>query len=225
MNHNNQEEMKTKTYVIILLIICSLPAMSQRKEKVAFTPEHEFRLGIGAFPVMTFFNYYSSHTYLNYGNTILTTNEYNDATQYYSPRTITGSISGGYTYNVLRWLSVGATFSYIGDFQNKYDRITNQKSEEFNSNNFILTPMVRFNYLNKPLIRLYSQIGIGASLIRKKLMYDGSQYSSSLWGLTGQITFLGVAVGKQVFGFTEILGTGSQGTLVVGVGYRFNTKQ
>lgn len=227
--------MKTSIKALTLILMLSLCQMAAA-QRSAFTPEHEFRLGIGAYPLAESMDYFfgSNDGYLGgsggsyggpsgglYGSP---SNLYTSALTYTGPRIFTGSISASYTYNVLKWLSIGAAFTYAGDFQKRYDRITDQEQEKNSANRFYLMPMVRFNYLNRPLIRLYSQVGVGISYMHEKKYVNGNRYIASGCGTAAQVTLLGVSVGKKLFGFAELLGTGVQGSVVVGIGYKFNAK-
>ena len=219
-----------KTSITSLTLIAVLLSLSQlvAAQKSSFTPEHEFRLGIGAYPLGESLGYlyynYGDHYYMNniYSNGYLNNNDYENMQTYYGPKTFTGSLSAGYTFNILRWLSVGATFTYAGSSQKGYDRITDQENGKSSDNHFYLMPIVRFNYLNRPLVRLYSQIGVGVSYVSHK--YTETAYNYTRKGVSAQVTLFGISVGKQLFGFAELLGTGVQGSFIVGIGYKFNAK-
>ena len=220
-----------KTSITSLTLIFALLSLSQlvAAQKSSFTPEHEFRLGIGAYPLAESLGYlYHNNGYMTsfgYGNAALNDYEYISAQNYTGPKKFTGSISAGYTFNVLRWLSVGATFTYAGGSSKVYDRITDQQKIKYNDNHFYLMPVIRFNYFSRPLIRLYSQIGVGLSYVSYKSQENNvTTVTYTEKGLAAQVTLFGVSVGKQLFGFAEFLGTGVQGSLVVGIGYKFNTK-
>ena len=206
--------------LILLFSLCQLAAA----QKSSFTPEHEFRLGIGAYPLAEsmdyFFNFDEFYTKGDGGY-----NMYESGQYYQGASVFTGSISAGYTYNMLHWISVGATLTYAGDFQKRYDRITDQYIGVNRTNRLYLMPMVRFNYLNRPLVRLYSQVGVGMSYVHTKQYFNGKPRLTSDWGASAQVTLFGISVGKQLFGFAELLGTGVQGSLVAGIGYRFNAKK
>jgi hypothetical protein len=206
--------------LLIALSLCQL-AVAQRR---SFTPEHEFRLGIGAYPLAESidysFNYSDSYNHEYSGN-----NPYESKQNYHGASIFTGSISAGYTYNILRWLAIGSTLTYAGDFQKRYDRISNEEKGTNRTNRLYLTPMVRFNYLNRPIVRLYSQMGVGISYVHTKQHFGENPYSSSDCGLSAHVTFFGISVGRQLFGFAELLSVGVQGSFVVGMGYKFNAKK
>ena len=215
----------TSLTLILLLSLCQMVVAQKSK----FTPEHEFRLGIGAYPLGESLGYlyynYGDDYYQSYRHNSLDNYFYESEQTYSGPDIFTGSISAGYTFNILRWLSVGATFTYAGRSNKSYDRITEQEKVRYNTNHFYLMPIVRFNYLNRPLVRLYSQIGVGVSYVSHSFRKDNVKTVNYIEkGLSAQVTLFGVSVGKQLFGFAELLGTGVQGSFIVGIGYKFNAK-
>ena len=218
--------MKTsiKLFTLILALCFCQMAVAQKSN---FTPEHEFRLGVGAYPLAESIDYFFRSTpFYHYGDDKgYPGSDYESALNYTGPRIFTGSISAGYTYNVLHWLSVGGAFTYSGDYQKRYDRATDQEQEKNKANRFYLMPMLRFNYLNRPAIRLYSQVGVGISYMNEREYFKDKLYTTSGWGTSAQITLIGISVGKKLFGFAEVLGTGVQGSVVVGIGYKFNRKK
>ena len=218
--------MKTSIKLFTLIIALSLCQLAVA-QKNSFTPEHEFRLGIGAYPLAQSIDYFFRSTpfYMDGFDAGYPGSSYESALTYTGSRNFTGAISAGYSFNVLRWLSVGGTFTYSGDSQKRYDRATDQEQEKNSANRFYLMPTVRFNYLNRPVIRLYSQIGVGISYMHEREFFKGKAYTTSGWGTSAQVTLLGISVGKQLFGFAELLGTGVQGSVVVGIGYKFNGKK
>ena len=86
----------------------------------------------------------------------------------------------------------------------------------------MLVPTVRFTYLNRPIVRLYSSIGVGVGFCRERTRnvegyIENNQHETFC---PAQITLLGVSVGRRLFGFAE-LSTGSLGVCTAGIGYRF----
>lgn len=198
--------------------------MSLSAQKREWLPEHEFRLGVGALPMLL--RGYPRHDFLGMDSRQFSTGPldtyFNKLLQYNGPYYDTGSLSVGYTYNIKRWLSVGATFSYVCEWQRKHDRFTDRVVGREEWNDMFLTPMVRFTYLNRKYVRIYSQIGVGLRLTHYKIVAnDKKTYSHNQLEVSGQMTFLGVSVGNKLFGFAECPGFGAQGALVVGIGYRF----
>ena len=70
----------------------------------------------------------------------------------------------------------------------------------------------RFEYLRRDVVQLYSGIGVGATE-----RHDES-YVVALPMI--DVTYLGVTVGRNIYGFAE-LGGGINGCIRVGMGYKF----
>lgn len=223
-----------KVLLIISAVLISIPSMAQEKVRAPFTRSAEVRFSIGAFPKTPNNSYYSSpyHNSNPWGEpnddeNPFTGDHYQDLFNSYGARTITGAISVNISYNILRWLSVGATFTYSGEFQKIYSLTTKEEIGNKNSQNFMITPMVRFNYLNRTWIRLYSQVGIGLGYeyTDNKYIKDtdadyGYDYPESVIFPTPHITYFGISVGRKLIAFAEF-GYGSQGTAIAGIGYKF----
>lgn len=218
-----------KFTLIALLLAISISGFSQeRKLKPIFTPEHEFRLGIGAWPLMYGYVIFLGNDYLEfphgrYGDQSMA---YDRGLFYAGPERIMGSISLAYTYNLKKWVSVGGTFSYAGLYRNYFDRVTVDKKKVGSENvhDFCLTPMVRFTYLNRKYVRLYSQVGLGIGIGVNADNINNHKFSDSKVHVSGQATLFGVAVGNRFFGFAEY-GVGTQGLINAGIGYRFINKK
>lgn len=86
----------------------------------------------------------------------------------------------------------------------------------------MLVPTVRFTYLNRPIVRLYSSIGVGVGFCRERTRnVDGHiEANRNEHFCPAEVTILGVSVGRRLFGFAE-LSTGSMGVCSAGIGYKF----
>lgn len=206
-----------KILLCAVFLVNTLFSFSQEaKSKVPFKPEHEFRLGVGAFPLVSNAPWMNDVDY--YWGTTNFTNRYNEELVYEGAQHMTGAISVGYSYNIKRWVSVGVTFSYFGIYRNLYDKITDEKVAHYNRHNLSLTPMVRFTYFNSKYIRLYSQLGLGLGWDLR----DRNTGNYKHVYFTGHLTPFGISIGgEKLFGFAEFLGVGNQGAFVLGIGYKF----
>lgn len=225
----------TKVILLMCVIFIALPCIAQEAVKRTFSPKHELSMSIGLVNMLPYSNFsgfpdhghwYEGFSYDSFywSDTDFSNEGYDRLLYNYGPCTSTGAISLGYHYDVLRWLSVGATFSYAGVYHKKFDRTTNKIVGKQNNHNFLLAPKVRFSYLNRPMVRLYSQATVGVVMNQTKIEGEGrGSYSYNEWTASGQFTYFGVAVGRKFFGFAEV-GFGFQGVIVMGVGYKFNNK-
>ena len=88
-----------------------------------------------------------------------------------------------------------------------------------------LMPSVRFTYLNRPWVRLYSGVDVGCAYL-----FSGTTYYDSKTGsekgennnflFAFNITAFGVNVGKKFYGLFE-LNAGYDAIVKVGIGARF----
>lgn len=219
----------TKILFFSIAMLLALQSSAQNNYKKDFKPQHEFRVGIGAFnslPYSSFDGYYDDYYW---GNGGFTSDNYEKSLYSYDSRITSGAISVAYSYNALYWLSVGASFTYAGVYQNQYDRITTQKVGKKDSHNFMLIPTARFTYLQRPFVRLYSALGVGLGLSRtnesnRDTNYiPRNDYVDGGWYVPVQFTFFGMSIGHKLFGYTE-LGAGAKGVFIIGMGYKFNAE-
>ena len=132
-----------------------------------------------------------------------------------------------YHYRLTKWLWVGAmvNYAYYKDHLD-YPFGTNAVYTQRRMNCLTLMPELRFSYLNRPHVTLYSAVAAGASLFFGKQLYE-KQYGSLYWERINkvypscQLTALGVrAGGEHLFGTFE-LGVGIKGFASAGIGYAF----
>ncbi len=132
-----------------------------------------------------------------------------------------------YHYRLTKWLWVGAmvNYAYYKDHLD-YPFGTNAVYTQRMINCFTLMPELRFSYLNRPHVTLYSAVAAGASLFFGKQVY-AKQYGGfsrekiSKVYPSCQLTAFGVrAGGEHLFGSFE-LGVGMKGFVSGGIGYAF----
>ena len=179
----------------------------------AFVPQHEFRLSAGAFPIVTSTNrYYGFYDYAYpYG--------------YYSIRHgetwTSGAWTLSYEYRFRKWFSAGVAFTYYGEYGTTYSNLDNTLLSKNRVHRMGLMPEVRFTWLNRRWVRMYSSLAMGVSfgVTRGDVGYYGRRVS-----FAGHLAPLGITVGRSLFGFAELGGIGMNGALMLGIGYRFNDK-
>lgn len=134
----------------------------------------------------------------------------------YSDRVYIQAFSVGYMQELSRWLALGVQTSYSGIYQSQ--RLDGMTTDRLYKQRLALYPLVRFTYLNRPMVRLYSGVGLGVGMTWEREFFDPDvRYSVYP---TGQVTFFGVSVGRQLFANWE-LGYGAKGYLTLGMGYRW----
>ena len=136
----------------------------------------------------------------------------------YGDRIRTQAFSLGYTQELSQWLSLGMQAAYSGVFQDQRLADTGITTDRRYTHRFALYPAVRFTYLNRPIIRLYSGAGLGVGMKWERDFFEHEARYRVF--PTGQVTFFGLSVGKQLFANWE-LGYGVKGYLTFGMGYRW----
>lgn len=132
------------------------------------------------------------------------------ADYYKGAQYFTGVLSLSYAYQLRHWCQLGGTVNFAAVTRPYYDNITNKKAYDRNSYFASIMPTVRFTYLNREKVQLYSTVSLGVAVGVYETVpcYD--------------FTLFGCSFGKSLFGFAEI-GNGLGGWGRVGIGYRFGS--
>ena len=139
---------------------------------------------------------------------------------YYSDYIATCPISLGYMFRLRKFLWLGGSVSYMGIFSVACDARDNSFLYNHRETQIAILPAVRFSYLNKKYVTLYS--GVSTGFLLNFECEDGN--TDIYFHPTFQLTAFGVSVGRKFFGFTE-LGIGYKGFIHGGIGYRFNANK
>ena len=191
VNENNKEKIITVTRVIP-------------------KNQHDIRVGVGSVSVMStlFLDGYWSNSHPDLYYDFGTAMSYADT--YTTKEVFLGMYSLSYTYHFRRWFQFGGTAMIGGTVQSRKDIETNKRIEGIGSYCLSVMPTVRFVYLCREKVQLYSSLSFGVV---------GGSFGVLPWG---DVTLLGCTFGKKLFGFTEIgMGVGGWGR--VGIGYRFDS--
>jgi len=124
-----------------------------------------------------------------------------------------GSYTFSYHHRLENWFWIGANLN-ISSALERHSYITNPPDI---MTNIMLVPSVRFSYLNKPNITLYSGLSCGFGLILD-YKYPGFRFFY-------QGTLLGFSIGKKNFFGGGEIGFGYKGLLSAHFGYRFPIKE
>ena len=139
-----------------------------------------------------------------------------------SDYTAFGVFSVTYQHHLKKWLSVGATLSYIPSSKEHYktiydntggnDFLINDEYTTLYRNNLSFATDIRFYFYNNGLIRMYGGVALG-------YMFEFSEddFKSNIFF---QPTFFGFSVGKK-FVFGCEIGCGSKGIFNTYIGYKF----
>ncbi len=126
------------------------------------------------------------------------------------------NLYGEYAYTVKPWLSVGGKAVFSGYWRTKYNVLTGEKY--YSDNTYTLSAIlnVRFDWLRRRNIHLYSTVGAGISA--------RIEFNNGLIVPMYDLTFLGLRIGRGFYGFLE-WGAGISGVARIGLGFSFNDKK
>jgi len=226
-----------KRFYLFTLVLCAFfSGIVAQKKEFFKEKKHELRLSYGSVNDDNYydrFHIYSGYLYggyYNYGNyDRLYSNSYiSDVSVYSGATKTTGVFSGSYFYNMssLRF-SFGSAVSYSGYNTDFYNRIDDKKRGYLKGHNIAITPIIRYSWISKEKIRLYSGIGwsfywdISNYKLKPSHGKNSVKHTSTKFSNEFMLTPIGFSYGKELFVFGEINLGGRTGNFVGGVGYRF----
>lgn len=132
-----------------------------------------------------------------------------------------GALSFQYAYAITERFEVSSSLSYMR-FSDRLIPAPNaldmRKLREYYVS---LMPGIRYSWICNRRFRFYSALEVGAQIAMRQGYFD-DDYSTELC-VDGQYTLLGMTIGRDLFFCCE-LGVGCRGILVVGMGWRLNSK-
>lgn len=142
-------------------------------------------------------------------------------------RTTIGSITAQITHRNCQKVSYGIALSYEQtkeDCVTAYNKSVRNKVGELTNRYITVTPLLRFNWIERSHVMFYSKLAIGVTFIGDK--YEGlgdskgDIQSKKQHSFGYQVSPIGFTFGSQLCGFIEA-GYGSHGLVQAGVFYRF----
>lgn len=122
-----------------------------------------------------------------------------------------------YYYQVKPWCQVGIKTTVEGAKNTRFSDTLHTSVSSIDRYLLIsVMPSVRFTYLNRPWVRLYSGVDLGLGIFGT----EGKDSSSDDFLFAFNVTAFGVNVGKKFFGQFE-LNAGFDSFVKVGIGARF----
>lgn len=190
----------------LLLSALTVLLFSTAFAQVPSTPTHSFkhheiRFGLGD-PLLLY------HQLPETFNSSLTIGQLFQKAPYGGRICTTLPITIGYRYRALKWLWIGGDLSYCGMFGRPDNPIL---TESFNAHLFQLALSVRFSYLNREKVTLYSEFTHSIVSVNKGFVHNERVHA--------QYTLIGVEFGSQQWFGSAELGYGFKGIINVGVGY------
>jgi hypothetical protein len=199
--------------IMVLMLICSFsfsqnaetttPTISKASRPILYNDVYG---GYGAFSVFYFTGNFS-HSY----NPLFATE--------LSDEQSAGCFYIGYNRTLNKVVSTGFMFGYQ-NFSRNGTGNTNSSSVTVNDNLLMGMARVTFCYLDKPVIRMYSGVGIGITIDLGTEQGNGGSVSDRKLLPGGQITLMGLRFGRAFGGFVEF-GFGTYGIVNAGLSYKF----
>lgn len=220
-----------KNWKNILLIIVamgvafSLHAQEEPSWKETL-PRHDVQFGIGD-PALLFltvgevrFETYNPHDF----DYITADNWFNG--EYVNTLALAApSLNLEYRYRFAKWFWFGGAFSFT-PIAKVWEN--HEKGYKFTCHTYHISimPSVRFSWLNKKYITLYSGLSAGCLISTggKFSPEENVAYQMTEVHFAGQLTAVGIQGGKNWYGFAEV-GVGVQGFVKAGFGYKFQSKE
>lgn len=206
--------MRKLFFLILFVLLWTGYAVAQEENSIPESDQkrfkYEVRFGIGGISTNDFG--YMSGMPVTGGNGWQGQSLY-DMYVKYGPLYSTEAISADFNFIFTRWFSLSLGFqttNYIRMVKDVDDRKGHLEREGYSVS---LLPQVRFTYLNRPMVKLYSSVGV----------FFGWYKNGDDTGMfpVVQLVPIGVSVGDKVFGFAETcIGTTVIGG-IIGVGFRF----
>ncbi len=171
---------------------------------------HEIRLGWGGVPVFHMMlagpGYdVNSDIYENLASSLYG--------EFSGPVYMTGNVGLEYSYSFRKWFALSVNVGMNGIYGRRYDKVTGLRTGLDFGAVFSFFPQVRFSYLNRKYVKLYSALGAGVTVTA----FD--KYAELLPAIN--FVPIGITAGRRVYGFFELCA----GTVVfgcsAGIGVRF----
>jgi len=134
-----------------------------------------------------------------------------------------GALSIGYSYKLARNISLGLTYSFS---QIKNDIVLGSSSALGDKNDTynVLLPNVKFYWLKKNIITLYSRVGAGVVFAKSEQVFDNNGQANKVENKTfisWQASPIGIEIGRSnIIAFAEA-GLGYMGSVQIGALFRF----
>lgn len=206
-----------KKLSLLLFLLAASPAALFAQEETAaarkrepFVAQHELRLTAGAYPILPFWIDLGCEGY----RPVL------DRTHRGALYT-SGAWSLSYDYRFRKWLDAGLTLGYYGEYSRSYSNTDASPVGRNRAHAITVMPAVRFTWMNRRWVRMYSSLGVGATFVFGHRDRNTDHFRER--NVAFQFTPVGISVGRSLFGFVEI-GCGAQGCLMMGIGYKFKPK-
>ncbi len=201
-------------FILLLGLVSELYAHKLHQADTTTYPKYEVRLGWAGAPLV---DYSNSGVWANRWMEPYFDNSLGGLYQDIKGSTIiTGVISADVDIYFKKWLSLNVSLNFNNISKYAFDGYSFDKFLKSSHTYITILPAVKFTYLTRPIVRLYSSVGLGLTCVAGK---DDSMDMRAYPNI--QVVPFGISLGKKVYGFAEF-GTGMlyMGGRV-GIGYKF----
>lgn len=198
-------------FCAVFAILTILPAASSAQVRESSGPD-QIRVGWGGYPLMeSLFNVgFGTPIPGDYYRGMLLNSIYGD---YSGPVFTTGVINAELSWYKKDWFTFSLATAASFTWENFRDSMTGLRTGTDVGLNLYVVPQVRFNWLRRETLKMYSSFGFGALI--------ATDFDEFNLVPAAQITPIGFEVGRKLFWFCEaglgMLYFGGQ----FGIGYRF----
>jgi len=130
-----------------------------------------------------------------------------------------GAVALSYHRKMNKVIALGFNISYVNLWHDANDYSSMTTSQTYYDNLLNMLASVRFRYVDKPGFTMYSGICFGMTMDFGKTTFNGKDYSDRKLYPGGQLTLMGIRVGRAFGGFAEF-GIGTLGIVTAGLSYR-----
>ena len=140
----------------------------------------------------------------------------------YDDGKIFGALGLEYFYHVSPVIGVGALATYTKETKDMY--VFDEKSGEAKNTFISVLPAVKFNWLRKKYLGMYSKVAAGVTFTSKKEEYtrsDTENSSENKVNFNWQVSAFGLEAGSPYIRAFIELGVGEQGVALTGIRFKF----
>jgi len=209
MTKNNEKRMKKMILTVVVALMTTLSVNAQNSEL-----RHEIGVSYGS--GVSFFEDLFGYE--------LFTAIFDQAGGYeWRNGSYSGTVGVEYFYHTNDpKLAIGGIGTFTRFSEDVYNKNTDQQTGERKRTYLSLMPAVKYLWVNKEHIGVYSKLGIGAMFVHVKDEDNQRNRSANddVVHLMMQVSLIGIEFGGKLRGFAE-LGGGEQGIVLAGLKYKF----